>query len=366
MSGDLLGDLPSDAGSHKVADGRAPIVVKEPAGHLRRARRLAPNPVEVPCAVPVPVEDVSGHGRGVGLSVDPRRPPPLDQFAHVVQLAGLAELLQKQRMTKAQGTGPCEITQGLSWRAFLLVGESPVREDLAIFGLQLDGLVVILDGPVELAFLSVNITPVAEGFRKIGFQVDGLVVILDGPVELALAIIDIAPVGEGFRKVGFQADGLAEVADGPVPLAFTFVGKAPVGEGDGEILPDETPRLNVPGTSNDSDVGMVASEVTPSNFLREIRLGGWCPCGQKEDGEGYVSDNISPCCRGISAFQMDKSSRIGITNATGEVFGRGPSALAALSGRPERGALRQTGITFEGVFDRGQMTARGKKLPFRV
>lgn len=43
-----------------------------------------------------------------------------------------------------------------------------------------------------------------------------------------------------------------------------------------------------------------------------------------------------------------------------------PSALAALSGRPERGALRQTGITFEGVFDRGQMTARGKKLPFRV
>ena len=321
-------------------------------------------------------------------------PPPSQK------LAGLAELLQKQRMTIAQGTGPFEITQGLTRRTFLLVGESPVSEDLAIFGLQVDGLVEILDGPVELAFLPVNITPVAEGFRKIGFQVDGLVVILDGPVELAflpvnitpvaegfrkigfqvdglveildgpvelaLAIIDIAPVVEGFRKVGFQADGLAEVGDGPVPLAFTFVGKAPVGEGDGEILADETPRLNVPGTSNDSDVGMVASEVTPSNFLREIRLGGWCPCGQKEDGEGYVSDNISPCCRGISAFQMDKSSRIGITNATGEVFGRGPSALAALSGRPERGALRQTGITFEGVFDRGQMTARGKKLPFRV
>ena len=253
-------------------------------------------------------------------------PPPSQK------LAGLAELLQKQRMTIAQGTGPFEITQGLTRRTFLLVGESPVSEDLAIFGLQ----------------------------------VDGLVVILDGPVELAPAIIDIAPVGEGFCKVGFQADGLAEVGDGPVPLAFTFVGKAPVGEGDGEILADETPRLNVPGTSNDSDVGMVASEVTPSNFLREIRLGGLCPCGQKEDGEGYVSDNISPCCRGISAFQMDKSSRIGITNATGEVFGRGPSALAALSGRLERGALRQTGITFEGVFDRGQMTARGKKLPFRV
>ena len=156
-------------------------------------------------------------------------------------------------------------------------------------------------------------------------------------------VIDIAPVGEGFCKVGVQADGLAEVGDGPVPLAFTFVGKAPVGEGDGEILAGETPRLNVPSTGNDSDVGMVATEVTPLNFLREIRLSGLCPCGQKEDGEGYVSDNISPCCRGISAFQMDKSSRIGITNATGEVFGRGPSALAALSGRPERGALRQWG-----------------------
>ena len=167
--------------------------------------------------------------------LSPIAAPPPSQI-----LAGLAELLQKQRMTIAQGTGPFEITQGLTRRTFLLVGESPVSEDLAIFGLQ----------------------------------VDGLVVILDGPVELALAIIDIAPVGEGFCKVGFQADGLAEVGDGPVPLAFTFVGKAPVGEGDGEILADETPRLNVPGTSNDSDVGMVASEVTPSNFLREIRLGG--------------------------------------------------------------------------------------------
>ena len=240
-------------------------------------------------------------------------PPPSQK------LAELAELLQKQRMTKAQGTGPGEITQGLARRAFLLVGESPVGEDLAIYGLQFDGLVVILDGPVVLALLSVNITPVGEGFGEIGAQLDGLVVILNRPVEMALAIIAIAPAVEGRGKVGFQADGLAEVGDGLVPLAFTFIRKAPVGEGDGEILPGETPRLNIPSTSNDSDVGMVATKVAVSNFLREIRLGGLCPCGQKEDGEGYMSDHISPCCRGISAFQMNKPSRIDITNATGRV-----------------------------------------------
>ena len=91
---------------------------------------------------------------------------------------------------------------------------------------------------------------------------------------MALAIIAIAPAVEGRGKVGFQADGLAEVGDGPVPLAFAFIREAPVGEGDGEILADETPRLNVPGTSNDADVGMVATGVAAMNFLGEIRLGG--------------------------------------------------------------------------------------------
>ena len=78
-------------------------------------------------------------------------------------------------MTKAQGMGLFEVPQGLGQFTFLLVGESPVGEDLGIVGLQADGLIVVPDGSVESAFLSVDITPVAEGLGKIGFQADGLV-----------------------------------------------------------------------------------------------------------------------------------------------------------------------------------------------
>ena len=57
--------------------------------------------------------------------------------------------------------------------------------------------------------------------------------------------------------------------------------KPPAGKGLGKISPGEPTRLNIPGTSNDLDVGMAAAEVTPSNFLVEIRLDGLCPCSQE-------------------------------------------------------------------------------------
>jgi len=184
-------------------------------------------------------------------------------------------------MAKAQGIGFFEVQQGLAWFAFLLVGESPVGKDLGIVGLKADGVIVVFDGPVESAFLSVDIAPVAEGLGEIGLQADGVIVVFDGPVQLAFVKIGIAPVVEDLGIVGLQADGLAVIGDGPVPLAFPLVGKAPVREGDGEISPGEPPRLNIPGTGGDSDVGMGVIGVTPSNVLREIRLGDLCPCGQE-------------------------------------------------------------------------------------
>ena len=188
-------------------------------------------------------------------------------------------------MTKAERMGLFEVPEGLGQFAFFLVGESPVGEDLGTVGIQVDGLVVVPDGLVELAFLSIDITPVAEGFGKTGFQADGLAEILNGPVELAFVIIGIAPVVEGKDKVRLQANGLIVVGYGPVPLAFLPVGKAPVGVGDGEILPGEPPRLNVPGTGNDLDVGVAAAEITPSNFFGEIRRGGAGPCDQEDNAE---------------------------------------------------------------------------------
>ena len=63
-------------------------------------------------------------------------------------------------MTKAQVIGLFEIHHGLSPLPFLLVGESPVGKNLAIVGLELDGLVVILDGPAVLFEIVVGISAV--------------------------------------------------------------------------------------------------------------------------------------------------------------------------------------------------------------
>ncbi len=94
------------------------------------------------------------HDRGAAL-------PPSQK------LAGLAELLQKQRMPKAQGMGSLEVPQGLGQFTFLLVRESPVGEDMGIAGLQADGLIVVGDGPVPQAFSLVGESPVREGLGKI-------------------------------------------------------------------------------------------------------------------------------------------------------------------------------------------------------
>ncbi len=231
---------------------------------------------------------------------------------------------------ESPGHGPFGSPAGLGSVRLLLVGESPVGEDLGIVGLQADGLIVVPDGLVESAFISMDITPVAEGSGEIGFQADGLVVVLEGPVELAFVIIGIAPVVEGFCKIGFQADGLIVVGDGLVQQAFALVGKSPAGEGLGEIFPGEPPRSNVPGTGNDSDVGMGVTGVTPSNFLREIRLGGLWPCHQEEDGEGCVSDHIPPFA---GAFRHAGWTNLTAVAAVAQPVGCGGGATAVLADR---------------------------------
>ena len=83
---------------------------------------------------------------------------------------------------KAQGMGPFVVPQGFGQFTLFLVGETPVGENLGIFRIQVDSLVVIHDRPVDVALLPVDISPVAEGFGKIGIEADGLIVIFNGPV----------------------------------------------------------------------------------------------------------------------------------------------------------------------------------------
>jgi len=60
---------------------------------------------------------------------------------------------------------------------------------------------------------------------------DGLVVVLNGAVELALGSVGEAPAVEGSGVIRVEPDGLVEVLNGAVGLALGSVGEAPVVEG---------------------------------------------------------------------------------------------------------------------------------------
>ena len=109
-------------------------------------------------------------------------------------------------MTKAQRVGFFEVPPGLAPVAFLLIGEASVGIGLGVVRRQVNGPVVVRNGPFELAFLPVDVTPVAESFGKIGVQTYGLIVILDSPVKLAKIIIGIAAADDEIGIAGFQAD----------------------------------------------------------------------------------------------------------------------------------------------------------------
>ena len=69
-------------------------------------------------------------------------------------------------------------------------------------GLRLDGLVVVVNGPVEVLLVVVGEAAVAEGGRVVGVDLEGLAVVGGGLVVLLLAEPGIAAVDEGVRSLG--------------------------------------------------------------------------------------------------------------------------------------------------------------------
>ena len=90
---------------------------------------------------------------------------------------------------------------------------------------------------------------------------------------------------------------------------------------------------------------MAATEVTASNFLREIRLGGASPCGQEEGGgayiacEAYGSGHTPPCCRRFPASRMDGWISLAGTAAPVQQGGCG-GGIPGLRGRADISKVR--------------------------
>jgi len=60
-------------------------------------------------------------------------------------------------------------------------------EDFGVVRIELDRLVMVLDGAVEFAFAYVGVAAIAEGVGVVRIELDRLVIVLDGAVVFAFA-----------------------------------------------------------------------------------------------------------------------------------------------------------------------------------
>ena len=150
--------------------------------------------------------------------------------------------------------------------AFIAVCGAAIEEGDGEFRVELDGLVVVLDGAVVLAFGAVGEAAIDEDDRTFRVERDGLIVVLDGAIVLAFIAVGSAAIVEDVGVAGVELDGLVEVLDGAVVLAFIAVGGAAIVEGDDEVVLRYLARLDHGGAAAD-----------PKVERNTVRLGGHAP-----------------------------------------------------------------------------------------
>jgi len=78
------------------------------------------------------------------------------------------------------------------------ISTRPVGVRQGIIRLQADGLVKILDGPLQLAKVIVSNPPVVVEFGILRLQADGLIEIINGMLILTQIIVSISLIVVGF------------------------------------------------------------------------------------------------------------------------------------------------------------------------
>ena len=110
-----------------------------------------------------------------------------------------------------------------------------------------------------------------EGGGVVWLEMNGLVEIEDGEVELAAGGVGGGAIAEGTGVVGLESDGMGEVGDGLVVLAFDVVCDAAVVEGDGEVFVVLSGGLDEQGAGLNAEVGILGFAAGP---LVGLGLGG--------------------------------------------------------------------------------------------
>src|SRR5262249_32289046 len=130
---------------------------------------------------------------------------------------------------------------------------------------QLQRVLVMSDGQVELAFFEIEVREVEVGVGHAGVDAGGFTVRLDGQVGLSLALVDQAEVVIALASVNVELNAAAQDRDSVVELIEAVV--------DGPEV-DVSPR---------------AKGIQPRNFLEVVRGGGQV-VQQKTDSRQPVMD----------------------------------------------------------------------------
>jgi len=135
----------------------------------------------------------------------------------------------------SEGDEFLEVRDGFLFPAYVTVGYALVVAGIGMLRVEADGLVVVLDAPLELPQVAVGVAPVVVGIGMLRVEVNSLVVVLDSPLELPQNAVGIAPVVVGPGMLRVEADGLVVVVDGPLELPQVVVGATPVVVGIGVL-----------------------------------------------------------------------------------------------------------------------------------
>ena len=107
---------------------------------------------------------------------------PSNCFSPLVRRVGSAFLLTAN--TWIYTLRHCHVGCGTSFITLFILGDAAIVEGKRMARIEFDGLVVVLDGAVELTFPPVGVAAIVEVIRIVRIELNRLLVVLDGAVEL--------------------------------------------------------------------------------------------------------------------------------------------------------------------------------------
>ena len=93
----------------------------------------------------------------------------------------------------------------------VLTGKMQPKRRVYIGGVELEAVLKISSGALEMGLMELGDAAVAKGDRETGFQANCPAEILNGAVVLALLGVSDAPIAESLREIGFQANHVVEI-----------------------------------------------------------------------------------------------------------------------------------------------------------